>query len=151
MIEEILLPRHVNLSLRATDKAGGVAELLAMLRGDSRVIDAGQFEKAVIDRDAATLCEGPVNMCIAHGRTSAVRSLVFAAGRSAAGMTCPESGELVKLIFVAGIPSAMHSQYLRVVGATVRACRTEAGANGLLTARTAEDFIELLVDGMGTL
>lgn len=151
MIETILLPQHVNLSLRATNKAEGVAELLAPLRGDGRVTDPEALEKAVVERDAPTLCEGPVGICIAHGRTSAVRSLVFAAGRSPAGIVCPDSDVPIKLLFVAGIPSAMHSQYLRIVGATVRACRCEGGVNALLSASSADEFIEVLSDAMGSL
>ena len=146
-IGEILLPEHVNLSLSATEKAAGVEEVLSKLNGDPRVTDFAAFRVAVIGRDAAAISESGCGICIAHGRTESVNSLILAAGRSVAGFSCREVKDPVHLVFVAGIPSAFNSEYLRTVGAIARICRDKRQLERLLVAKTAENFIGLLSAG----
>ena len=51
------------------------------------------------------------------------------------------------LFFVAGIPSAFTSEYLRIVGAIVRMCRDRRQLRSLLLAKNAERFVTLLGSG----
>lgn len=143
-ISEILIPSHINLALAATDQAGGVDEVLSKLNGDPRVQDWNALLQAITERNAPAITCGACGVCIAHGRTNAVSSLVMAAGRSTAGLFSPEVKEPIRLVFVAGIPSAFHSEYLRVVGAIARLCSNQSLLNELLTAQNPEKFIELL-------
>ena len=71
----------------------------------------------------------------------------MAAGRSPEGMAYPGLRDPVRLFFVAAIPSAFTSEYLRIVGAIVRICRDKRQLRGLLTAKDAGRFIALL--GLG--
>lgn len=146
-IADILLPAHVNLSLAADDKCGAVDEVIARLSGDGRVRDFERFRLAVEGRDAAAIPGSHCGICIAHGRTESVTGLVMAAGRSRAGFSCPEVSDLVHLVFVAGIPAAMKSEYLRIVGAVARICRDPDQIGRLLETDTAQDFIALLGEG----
>jgi len=146
-IGDILQPEHVNLSLAATDKDGAVEEVLSKLNGDLRVKDFIVLRKAVISRDAAAISENHCGICIAHGRTESVSGLVMAAGRSAAGFPCKEVPDPVHLVFVAGIPGAFNSEYLRIVGAIARICRDKHQLERLLAARDAEYFVGLLGAG----
>lgn len=148
-IADILQPAHVNLSLSAGDKNAAVAEVLSKLNGDPRVKDFSLLEKAVTARNAAAISENHCGICIAHGRTESVSSIVLAAGRSAAGFSCGEVADPVRLIFVAGIPGAFNFEYLRIVGAIARICRDPHQLDRLLAAKTAGSFIELL--GIGEL
>lgn len=143
-ISEILIPSHVNLALTAKDQAGGVDEVLSKLNGDPRVQDWGALVSAITERNAPALTCGKCGVCIAHGRTNAVSSLVMAAGRSSAGLVSPEVSEPVRLVFVAGIPSAFHSEYLRVVGAIARLCGNPTLLDKLLSIQDPGEFIGLL-------
>lgn len=145
-ISEILHATDINLALRAGTKAAAVDEVLAQLHGDPRVKDWTALRAAVIARDAPALAEGGAGICIAHGRTSAVSDLVFAAGRSLDGIPCPEIGTGIRLFFVAGIPSAVDSEYLRLVGAIARVCRDPEEIDGLLEAPDGEAFVEILAE-----
>jgi len=146
-ISEILLPDQINLALASRDQAGGVDELLAKLNGDPRVHDWSALVQAVTERNAPAISCNGCGVCIAHGRTNAVGSLVMAAGRSAKGLQSPEVRDKVRLVFVAGIPSAFDSEYLRIVGAIARLCRDKALLNKLLTVQDPAEFIRLLAGG----
>jgi len=147
LIEDVLIPGHVKLGLSSIDKAGGVDEVLALLSGDTRVTDWARLRQAVIDRDARTLAENGIGICLAHGRTESVKSLVLAVGRSTAGIVAPDVSEPVRLVVVAGIPAAFNSEYLRVIGAIVRICRDRHQLERLLAAKTPQKFVELLGAG----
>ena len=143
-ISEILTPSHINLALAASDQAAGVLEVLSSLDGDPRVLDGEALRLAITGRNAPAISCGACGICIAHGRTNAVQSLVMAAGRSADGLTSPNIQERVRLVFVAGIPAAFHSEYLRVVGAIARLCHDKALLNNLLSVQDPEKFVSLL-------
>jgi len=146
-IGEILQPDHVNLVLASLDKAAAVEEVLSKLNGDERVRDFEALRKAVLLRNAPAIAENGVGICIAHGRIESVSSLVMAAGRSPQGIRSRDVRDPVRLVFVAGIPSAFNSEYLRIVGAIARICRDQGQLDDLLAARTPADFIEVLGTG----
>lgn len=146
-IGEILQTEHVILSVAARDKDGAIQEVLSKLNGDLRVQNFSDLSEAVRKRDAAAIAENGYGICLAHGRTEAVFSLVMAAGRSAEGIRFPGLKEPVRLIFVAGIPSVFNSEYLRIVGAIARICRDQHQIDRLLSAKTPTDFLHLLEVG----
>ncbi|MEI6494063.1 MAG: PTS sugar transporter subunit IIA [Verrucomicrobiota bacterium] len=146
-ISEILTPAHINLALAARDQAEGVQEVLANLNGDPRISDWDDLKQAITERNAPAISCGPCGICIAHGRTNAVQSLVMAAGRSPGGLISPNVKEPVRLVFVAGIPAAFQSEYLRVVGAIARLCNDKSLLNQLLSAKDPERFVGLLSSG----
>ena len=102
---------------------------------------------AVLAHPAPAIAENRCGICIAHGRTESITSLVMAAGRSTEGVTYPGLVDPVKLVFVAGIPRAFTSEYLRIVGAIVRMCRDKRQLHRLLVAKDAERFVALLGSG----
>lgn len=146
-IPEVLLPVSVNLELAARDQAGGVDEVLSKLNGDPRVQDWAALVQVVTERNSPALACNECGVCIAHGRTDAVSSLVMAAGRSTAGLVSPEVEGRVSLVFVAGIPSAFNSEYLRIVGAIVRICRDRALLKKLLATNDPAAFVGILALG----
>lgn len=146
-IGEILQVEHIILAVSAQDKAGVIEEVLSKLNGDMRVTSFSDLTEAVHQRDAAAIAENGCGICVAHGRTEAVSSLVMAAGRSAKGIHFPGLEEPVQLIFVAGIPRAFNAEYLRIVGAIARICRDKHQLDRLLAAKTADDFLHILEIG----
>jgi mannitol/fructose-specific phosphotransferase system IIA component (Ntr-type) len=146
-IGDVLQPDHIILALAARDPAGAIQEVLARLGGDERVKDFAALRDAVLAQPAPAIAENGCGICIAHGRTESVTSLVMAAGRSAEGIVFPKVAEPVKLVFVAGIPGAFTSEYLRIVGAIVRMCRDRHQLDRLLTTKDPARFVALLSSG----
>lgn len=144
-IDEVLRASDINLALRGDDKTAVVEEVLSQLRGDDRVTNWEALRDAVIERDAAAIDAAGCAICIAHGRTKAVKGLVMAVGRSEQGFLCDDAKQPARLFFVAGIPAAFDAEYLRHVGSIVRICRDADRLAELLAASTGQEFVELLM------
>lgn len=146
-IGDVLQLDHVVLTLAAHDPAGAIDEVLLKLEGDERVKNFAALREAVLAQPAPAIAEIGCGICIAHGRTESVTSLVMSAGRSAEGIVFPKLPEPVKLVFVTGIPGAFTSEYLRIVGAIVRMCRDKRQLDRLLATKEPERFVALLTSG----
>lgn len=146
-IEDVLNDGHVVLDLEATSKNAAIDELLTTLHGDIRVLSWEKLRAAVHDREAAAFESNGHGIIIAHGRTDSVATLVMAAGRCAEGFETPGISGKVRLVFVAGIPTAFSNDYLRVVGTIARVCSKPAVLDSLLAATDAATFVELLSGG----
>jgi mannitol/fructose-specific phosphotransferase system IIA component (Ntr-type) len=144
-IEDVLLPAHVRLEMPCKTKTEAVEKLLDLFRTDARVSDWNGLRDAIFSHDAPAIEENQCGICIAHGRTSAVRSLVLAACRiEGQGVSCPGVDSPLRLVFVAGIPSAFSHDYLRVIGAVARICHSPETLNRLLTVKEPSKFLHLL-------
>lgn len=144
---DVLLPGQVNLALEGADKNDCVLRVAELLRGDPRVKDFDAFVAAVMERSAPAIEENGCGICIAHGRTQGVNALVMAAGRLPEGIYSQETKNPIRLIFVAGIPAAFNSEYLRSIGAIARICCDPERLEGLLSVSTPAEFIEILSSG----
>jgi PTS system fructose-specific IIC component len=150
-IRQILHPGHVNLSLSSHEMGTAVEEVLASLSGDIRILQWNALKDAILQRNAPAIEAAGCGIIIAHGRTDAVGSLVMAVGRSNEGFSSKDTKENVRLVFVAGIPSALNNEYLRVVGTIARLCSNKELVEKLLTASTPTGFIEILCSGESAL
>jgi mannitol/fructose-specific phosphotransferase system IIA component (Ntr-type) len=146
-IRQILQPGHVNLSLSSTQSDSAVGEVLASLSGDIRILQWNALKESVLQRNAPAMDAVGCGIVIAHGRTDAVGSLVMAAGRSNAGFPSSGAKKNVRLVFVAGIPSALNSEYLRIVGTIARLCSKPELVQKLLSAGSPSAFIDILCSG----
>ncbi|HEY5704660.1 MAG TPA: PTS sugar transporter subunit IIA [Terrimicrobiaceae bacterium] len=146
-IGDVLQPEQVSLALAARDPIGAINEVLAKLDGNEHVKNFALLRETVLEQPAPAISENGCGICIAHGRTESVTSLIMAAGRSVDGIAYPGLADPVRFVFVAAIPGAFTSEYLRIVGAIVRMCRDKRQLHRLLTAKEAERFVELLGSG----
>jgi mannitol/fructose-specific phosphotransferase system IIA component (Ntr-type) len=146
-IHQILQPGHVNLSLSSTQIDSAVGEVLASLSGDIRILQWNALKESVLQRNAPAIDAEGCGIIIAHGRTDAVGSLVMAAGRLNEGFPSIDTKENVRLVFVAGIPSALNSEYLRIVGTIARLCSKPELVQKLLSAASPSAFIDVLCSG----
>lgn len=150
-IRQILQPGHVNLALSSTEMGTAVGEVLASLSGDIRILQWNTLKDAILERNAPAIDAAGCGIIIAHGRTDAVGSLVMAAGRSNEGFSSKDTKEKVRLVFVAGIPSALNNEYLRVVGTIARLCSKKELVEKLLTSANPTEFIDILCSGESAL
>jgi len=146
-LEDILSPDHVRLDTKSSTKPEAVQEILQLLEQDGRIRDWGKFEGAVLGKDPATMGHGNLGVCIAHARTDAVGRIITSAGRSNEGVVFPDLKQPVRLIFVVGIPAAMDSEYLRLIGAIARTCQDGPMVSRLLSVSDPKDFIAILGQG----
>ena len=143
-IGDILSPKHVLLDLAADTHLRAVGKIAELLERDERVNDWDAFYKGLIARSSCMANENGSGICIAHVRTQAVNAMIMAVGRSKEGIAFPGEEARMHLIFVIGVPVALASDYLRIIGALARIFRTTKGEEALLSAETPEEFCERL-------
>ena len=142
-IGDILSPKHILLDLASRTQAQAIAKVAELLESDSRVNDWARFDAGLLPGSACMSNDSGSGICIAHVRTNAVNAMIMAAGRSAEGIPAAD-GTCIRLVFVIGVPVALASDYLRIIGALARIFRTAKGDAALLEAQTAEEFLETL-------
>ena len=143
-IGDILSPDHILLDLKAGTHIQAVAKVAELLESDERVNDWERFYAGLLAGSACMANEHGSALCIAHVRTHAVNAMTMAVGRSAEGIPVAGDPMRVRLIFVIGVPVALASDYLRIIGALARIFRTEAGESALLEASTNAEFFDTL-------
>ena len=140
-ISDILLPKHILFDLGPDTDPQAVARVAELLRKDPRVTGWDQFAAGL---EKGTSCMSKENgsvLCIAHARTTAVSAMTMAVGRS---MEKTETGTRIRLVFVIGVPVALASDYLRIIGALARIFHTEKGEVALSQAETPQEFVDSL-------
>lgn len=138
------LEGKVDLALQAESREEAVLKVLGLLEGDPGVLDFAELRKAVLKNESPILSENGKGLLIAHGRTEAVGRLLIAAGRCNPPLQVPGCECPLVLVFVAGIPRAFQSEYLRAVGAIVRIFKQEEDLGALLSAGSVPKFLEVL-------
>ena len=140
ILTEALPPHRIRLGLRATDQAEAIQRTVEVLRDAPGTRDFAKLAQAIQCCPATKLGSPGREILIAHARTESVERLLLAASR----LDLSAAQEIPKLIFVAVIPAAFNTEYLRAVGAIARACSTPKGYDALNSARTAAEFSSLL-------
>ena len=144
---DLLSPSLVNLDLRAADEERAIRTVAELLDGHPEVTNFPALASEVIDRER--LCPTAMGHGVAfpHARTNAVRQVVMAIGRSAAGIPFKEADEEVHFIFVIGTPPDRVAQYIALVGKLARLLKNDGIRQRLLAAPTAEGFLDVLRSG----
>jgi fructose PTS system EIIBC or EIIC component len=143
-IADILLPRHIELDLKTVNQEEAINQIASLLREDDRVKDWNEFYKGLGSKQPCVAASGETDICIPHTRTNSVSSMVMAAGRSTKGITIKGVDAPIHFVFVIGVPTALASDYLRIIGALARIFKDDAAKEKLRAAKTAEEFVQLL-------
>jgi mannitol/fructose-specific phosphotransferase system IIA component (Ntr-type) len=144
-IADTLEPDRIRLSLNSTISQIAIDEVAATLRNDPAVLDWDELH-AGLHRSAPCLAEsgGEFAICLPHSRTDAVTSMVMAIGRSLDGVQFKGCAAPVRYIFCIGVPKALASDYLRILGLLARILKQPKTEQTLLNAQTPKEFIHQL-------
>jgi fructose PTS system EIIA component len=144
VLADLLDEKQIALDLRAQTRDEALREIVGLLRANEKLPEPEKFLDALIklEREHSTVAEHGI--AFPHLRTNLVKEIVLGIGRSKAGLRFQKSGELVRLIFVIGVPREMIQDYLVCVGALARVTKDETIRNALLKTQTASEFIEQL-------
>ncbi len=140
----LVQPREVRLDLQADTQEAAVLEVAAHLVTHPAMDNFEAFRRDLLAREAAgsTCLSGGV--ALPHARTTAVREIIVAAGRSARGVRFTGLEEPVHLVFVVATPRSQITGYLATVGALARLLRDKERLQRLLDCGTAAEFAALL-------
>jgi mannitol/fructose-specific phosphotransferase system IIA component (Ntr-type) len=144
-IADTLRPERIRLTLAATDCDGAIRETAGPLQSAPAVLDwdallAGLFRSApcIAERDT------DFGFCLPHARTDAVSTMVMSIGISPGGILFPDCQVPVRYIFCIGVPKALATDYLRIVGLLTRILRDPANEAMLRTATSPAELLDEL-------
>jgi mannitol/fructose-specific phosphotransferase system IIA component (Ntr-type) len=144
-IRGTLLPEHILLTMNAKSREEAVEQLSQALRSDTRISDWQGFLRALRQCEATGEVHLQCALTLIHVRTSVVTKMLMAFGR----LTDPaqqKDGPLQFVVLV-GIPGAMDSEYLRLVGTLMRVFRNEKLWQKLLHAQHPADVVNIFETG----
>jgi mannitol/fructose-specific phosphotransferase system IIA component (Ntr-type) len=144
-IADTLRPESVRLTLTATSGPAAIDEVAALLETAPAVLDWDELH-AGLHRSAPCLAENDAAfaICLPHVRTDAVNKMVMGVGRSLEGFRFAGCALPVRYVFCVGVPKAMASDYLRIVGLLARILKEPAAESALAAAETPVEFINQL-------
>ncbi len=144
-ISETMLPENVVLGLSADSADGAIGEVIELLRNDEEVVDFAKLSAAL---RAAAPCAAEAGcefeICLPHARTVAVTGMVMSAGRVEPGILFPGCARPIRYFFCIGLPPALDSEYLRIIGLLSRVLRQPDSEAELRAAKTSADFVKVL-------
>ena len=143
-IADILPPKQILLNLTATKPEDAIYQVAELLKSSEGVVDWTGFYESLAYGNSCMAGESDYAMCIPHARTNHVSSMVMAVGRSEQGIWFEEQQLRVHYIFVIGVPLALASDYLRIIGALARIFRSPATEAELRNAATKQEFLQQL-------
>lgn len=144
-IGDILHPRQIDLDLKAPTQEEAIFHVASLLKDDERIKDWTGFYNGLKSGNPCVAAGTEFQICIPHVRTNAVTNMVMAVGRSTGGVpVSKKKSAKIHYIFVAGVPTALAADYLRIIGALARVFSDEGAERDLRKAERAEDFLAIL-------
>jgi mannitol/fructose-specific phosphotransferase system IIA component (Ntr-type) len=128
------------LDLEVSSERDAITATAELLNNAGKLMDFFGFVEAVLDRQKINPPILGELIALPHARTPLVGEILFAAARCVNPVPFGPQGKPVKLIFLFGVPPHCVSEYLAVTAALVRCLRQPGTIDGLLAAKTVEDF-----------
>ncbi len=138
---EALRPENVLLDIKVGTREEAVRRVAQSLQQDARVVDWRQFYNQLIDKESKSKATYDFGLALVHIRTNAVNEMVMAFGRLLPPLE--ERNSFLQFLFVIGVPKALDSEYLRVVGLLMRIFRDAKSRKSLLEATEPAVSLEL--------
>lgn len=144
-IADALADDGIALHLQPRTHAEAVQQIATLLHRDTRVIRWEPLRLALTKGITCLVDAGAeFGVCIPHARTDAVIALVMSIGRFEPPVVFPDCPQPIRYVFCIGVPVALASDYLRIVGLLTRMLRNPATETQLRRASTATEFVALL-------
>ena len=137
---ELLAAAPIAADLEAANEAEAIRAVAGLFEGVAAVSDAGKLAAEVLEREKLSPTAMGHGVAFPHARTSGVKQIVMAVGRSKEGVVFAGAPDgPVHFFFVIATPPNQVPQYLSVVGRLARLLRSEGAREQLLAAGTAEE------------
>jgi fructose PTS system EIIBC or EIIC component len=144
-LTEFISPQLIKLELSSTKKIDVVKELIDLLDGAGYLTDAEAFLTSVLEREKVGSTGIGKGIAIPHSRTSTVREVVVAIGRSSAGIEFEAlDNRPVHLVFLIAAPIESGGLYLKALARLSRLLRYQEFRNELMAATTVEEVIKII-------
>lgn len=147
-LSELLDERQVVLRLRSRKLANALREIVQFLAQNQKIEEPEKFLQQVLAREQAHPSIVENEVIFPHARTDLVDEIVIGVGRSRAGIPVGINQQRARLIFVIGVPERLLNDYLISVGTLARIVKDDAIRARLLSAETARELIDALIESL---
>jgi len=137
-------PDFIDLDLDVSDQFAAICAVASLLKSHPAICDFERLQTELLEREKIGSTALGSGVAFPHTRSDSVEKMVMAAGRCRAGIQFGQTAQQVRLIFVIAVPKEQASKYLETVGCLTRLCRNRQILDRLLTAATAEEFLNVL-------
>jgi mannitol/fructose-specific phosphotransferase system IIA component (Ntr-type) len=142
---DILTPESIKAPLLAVDKRGVIDELVDVLAGTKRVLDAAALKEAVWTRELTRTTGIGHGLAIPHGKSPGLPSLAMAIGKPPKPMDFQAiDGQPVRLIVLLASPPDRTSDHIQALARISRLMTMDDFRNKIYAAQTAAEIYELL-------
>ncbi|MEM1056054.1 MAG: PTS sugar transporter subunit IIA [Bacteroidota bacterium] len=146
-LSSLLAPSRIRVGLRAGDKSGLLAELVALASTSSVVLDTDELLAAVEAREAQLSTGVGKGLAFPHARTSAVSETLAAFATLATPIDFDAlDGEPVRLVMLIAGTDADRREHVRLLSRISRVLSDEATRRRLLAAKSPDDVLEIVAE-----
>ena len=139
-LSSFMQEKLISLDLRSRSKQEVFEEMTDLISQSESVPDREAFLSALKEREAVMTTGIGMGVGIPHARSESIRNLVIAVGISKQGIDFGAvDDQLVRIVFMIGIPARETKLYLQVLAAITRFARKRSNRDALLAARRKED------------
>lgn len=143
-LSELTLNKPPLLDLDVSTETETMTRTIGLLDGNSEISDYPKFLATVLDRQRINPSLLGNGVALPHARTSLVKEIVCVAARTVESVPFGEAEKPVRLIFLFAIPPHRLDEYLALMAALVKRLRNPETIDGLLAAKSADDFTRWL-------
>jgi len=145
-ISDILSPNQIDLDPQFANQEELVHYVASLLKPNPNVKDWQAFYDGLKATGSSIFDENGIRLCIPHIRTNSIKMMVMGVGRSEIEpeSAAPNKTPTVQYTFVIGVPNAMASDYLRIIGALARIFKDKATEAQLRATKRPEEFLAIL-------
>jgi mannitol/fructose-specific phosphotransferase system IIA component (Ntr-type) len=140
----LLSPDCLALDLAPGDVDAVLGEVAERLAAHPDVLEYPQFIADLRARERLTSTALGHGIAIPHARTTSVREIVMAAGRSREGIWFETSQQKIHLLFVIGVPPRMVREYLGLLSMLTRRLKEAPVRDALMGAASPAEFLAAL-------
>jgi fructose-specific phosphotransferase system IIA component len=144
-LTEILKPQNIIVSMKAKNKNDAIAELVAVLAGNSSVQDPKALLDAVLEREATRTTGIGSGFAIPHGKTTGVSQLVMAIGKFDTPIDFQSiDGKPVGLIWLLASPPKDTGPHIIALARVSRLMTIEKFRGAINQAKTSRDVFDAI-------
>lgn len=144
-ITDFLVADAINVDLKATDKQGVLAELLAPLAKAGKIADAGRMVEVLLEREELGSTGIGGRIAIPHGKAAQVKELAASFGLSRTGLAFDAlDGEPVNLFIALVAPEGSAGLHLKALARISSLLKDKVFKKALMGAQSREDVLRLI-------
>jgi len=144
MSSSLLSSDTLALDLADGDPDAVITCVAQRLAGNPDMLNFPGFLEELRARERLTSTALGNGIAIPHARTTSVRQIVMAAGRSREGIWFESSQQKIHLLFVIGVPPKMVREYLALLSQLTRRLKEAAVREALMQAASPAEFLAAL-------